>query len=32
VRQANRVAALEAPEKQDLVQFTRADFLDAAVD
>jgi hypothetical protein len=27
VRQANRVAAMEAPEKGDLVKFTRADFL-----
>jgi hypothetical protein len=32
VRQANRVAVLEAPEKQDLVQFTRADFLPDTVD
>jgi hypothetical protein len=27
VRQANRVAAMEAPEKRDLVVFTKADFL-----
>jgi hypothetical protein len=32
VRQANRVAAMEAPEKQDLVQFTRADFLPDTAD
>jgi hypothetical protein len=28
VRQANRVAAMEAPEKDDLIRFTKADFLD----
>lgn len=27
VRQANRVAAMEAPSKEDLVRFTKADFL-----
>jgi hypothetical protein len=32
VRQANRVAAMEAPEKQDLVQFTRVDFLPETAD
>jgi SpoVK/Ycf46/Vps4 family AAA+-type ATPase len=29
VRQANRVAAMEAPEKDDLIRFTKVDFLDS---
>ena len=32
VRQANRVAAMEAPTKEDLVRFTKADFLDTEED
>ena len=32
VRQANRVAAMEAPTKEDLVRFTKADFLEEAED
>ena len=30
IRQANRVAAMEAPSKEDLVRFTKADFLPEA--
>ncbi len=30
IRQANRVAAMEAPTKEDLVRFTKADFLEQA--
>ncbi len=30
IRQANRVAAMEAPEKDDLILFTKADFFDGA--
>ena len=32
VRQANRVAAMEAPTKDDLVLFTKADFFEVAAD
>ena len=32
VRQANRVAAMESPSREDLVLFTRADFLDGESD